>query len=221
METTHILALGIGDVLLTVAAFGLIFVLFVGLVVLMILYSRKFMQEYTARLQAFAEQMGLQLVAATGPWYNRTAVHVAGTYRGREVKLDHYITGGKHTKTYQRVEVKPVDSGPGYVSITLEGLGSLIASAVGIKDIQVGDERFDGKFLVKATSDEFARQVLSAPEAREKIIAVTSETRGAIFIQDGAARWSALGLKHSPRVLAVILDALCDMADAADGGVSE
>jgi hypothetical protein len=193
---------------------------FVALIVwLLIKAARKYQREYEGRLQTFANEMGLTFHAKEGPWYSSTPANVTGSFRGREVKLDQFtVSHGKSSTTYMRLEVRTVDSGESSVSVSTENFLTKIGKMVGMADIQVDQQWFDDKYLVRGSSPDFARQVLSEDDTREKISAVIDKSKGELIIEDHTARWKAIGFHHQPQLLAVTLDALCDMADAADGG---
>jgi len=217
---TDILALGAQPLeVLAIAGVLLVVALFAGLLVMLLIRGvRKFQREYEGRLRTFADELGLTFHEKTGPWYKSTPAHVTGTFRDRQVKLDHYtVSHGKSSTTYMRLVAGPVDCGEASVRICAENFLTKLGKMVGLEDINVDDGWFDEKYLIRGSSPDFARAALGDPEAREKISAVVDKSRGEIAIEKGQARWRAIGFGHEPRLLAVTLDALCDMADGAEG----
>ncbi len=189
------------------------------LVFLIVKSSRKFQLAYEGRLRTFADELSLTFHEKKGPWYSSTPACVTGTFRDRRVKLDHYtVSHGKSSTSYMRIVAQPVNCGEASVSISAENFLTKMGKMMGLADIKIDDQWFDDKYLIRGSSPDFACAALCDSDAREKISAIIDKSKGEMVIEEGQARWRAVGFGHEPQLLAVTLDALCDMADGVEAG---
>jgi hypothetical protein len=187
------------------------------MVVLLVRYGIKQMEAYVERLRTFAAEMDLEFTPQTGPWYSRKPPRVTGTFRDRQVKLDHYVVShGKSSTTYMRMEVLDVDTGGQSLALSSENFLTKVFQAVGGSDVKLGDPGFDEKIYVRASSEDFAREVLADAEVREKALAVIGTSRAGLTAENRVVRWRAVGLHHDVELLVVALDLLCDLADGVE-----
>jgi hypothetical protein len=75
---------------------------------------------------------------------------------------------GKHRRRYIAFELETKSNKPHNLTLMHEGFFRKIGKAMGMQpDIDVRDEEFDQKFIVKSDNALFAKQVLADPDLRE------------------------------------------------------
>ncbi len=199
-------------VLIVALAFG-------ALIWAVISYGQRQRREYIARLVDFARKAGLEFMPATGSWLTRRPAHVAGAYRDHPVVLDSYtVSNGKSSTTYQRMTVGPADLRGLDLKLGSENFLTRIFQAFGGSDVKIGDPRFDDGLFVRSDTPGRVREILSENALREKLAAVVQDARGGVRTEGGALKWAAAGTGHSPELLLLVADTLCDLADAAESG---
>jgi hypothetical protein len=150
---------------------------------------------------------------------------LAGTYRGRSVRLDQ-VTQRSGRTVYTRVVVGLARGPGGRLSLSPQAAPvNLVAKYFGAQDVELGDPPFDARFMVKSEPQSFALNVLAEAGVREKLLA---ERAPFLVEMDGHALRFEIGdccetaddrMRHiavdTDRVRA-LLDLACDFAAAVD-----
>lgn len=109
----------------------------------------------------FAQDHGL--VHMEGSW--GSVGTISGTYEGYEIQISTFSRGsGKNRRTYTRIETSIRPTLISGLHIYRETpVFSSIGKFFGGQDIQTGDQHFDDVFIIKATDERAALELLSAP----------------------------------------------------------
>ena len=101
-----------------------------------------------------------------------TEERIQATHGGWILTLDkHVVPAGRTVIVYTRMRAPYVNTDGFRFSISRRGLFNGIGAWLGMQDIEIGDERFDRDFVIKATSEAHVRTLLSSPRMRELIAA--------------------------------------------------
>ncbi len=140
-----------------VAILGLAF--FVVLVVALAKHSNKTKERRRVILQTLADKLGGRVLPAT---FTRGA-EVHFSHKGKDCRLVFYSTGGKNPTYYTRFLMhmgsRPLLSTHIYKEGLMQGLGKKL----GFQDIQVRDEPFNHRFMIKGNHESRVKKFLSQP----------------------------------------------------------
>jgi hypothetical protein len=102
-----------------------------------------------------------------------------GVWKGDKVEITHgewTITLDVYTVhannvhiSYTRLRAPYVNPGGFRFTVYRKSVFSDIAKVFGMQDVEIGDEAFDGEFIIKATRDSQVRELLANPELRAAI----------------------------------------------------
>ena len=173
-------------------------VVFVGLIVLQLVYSAKRREQMTAEWTAFAQNHGLTL---SGHW---PAFSLEGTFDGVRVWVMHDVhVGNKGQRHYTaHAGAEPI---PGIADLSVQRTG-LIERVFGAEDIRTGDVDFDKRFTVRCLQPGIAERFLD-PEAR-RLLREFPHT----YVADGAVRWQEMGYFINTQAVERALSALVRLA---------
>jgi hypothetical protein len=156
---------------------------------------------------------------------SRMAPVLAGTYRGRPLRLDQF-SQGRSSAIYTRV-VAALERRPGgRLALSPQAAPiNRLAQLFGAQDVEVGDPAFDARFTVKSQPPAFARSVLGDAGVRQKLLAepalflVEMEGQAVRFVIGDCCETGVDHMRHlevnAERVRA-LLDLACDCAAAID-----
>ncbi|MCK4978645.1 MAG: hypothetical protein KAS36_17050 [Anaerolineales bacterium] len=149
---------------------------------------------------------------------------LAGTYRGRSIKLNtvtrgDYVdiqTGYNHPgDTYTRMAVS-VDNPAGNIINLLEG-GQFFSRVFGAKSVQIGHKSFDRRFTIQSRPENFAASVLSSAELRKRIM--LTHLKPKILRLGGRELYlerKFFNVRGSKASFFSLFDLLCDVADEVE-----
>lgn len=165
--------------------------------------------------RALADRLGLRCVSTKGP-FGLLSHRLEGKRDGVDLVVDHFTEadGDGGTRRFTRV-VGHSPSGLAlvadvYAEHVFSGLGKLL----GFQDVTIGDEAFDGAFVVKADDEESARRLLSAP-ARSALLKVGDLAR--VRYERGEIRVLLRGFVTD----AVVVDDLVKLVVALGAGAAD
>lgn len=187
-------------------------VLFViGVAAIMLALSYVNIQRRRQAWGALAQRTGLTLEPGR---FIFSAPQVSGQYRGRTVEL-FTVTHrhGKSSITYTRWYVSTNAPPDMQLSISNEGLLSKVGKAVGMQDIQTGDGDLDRRFIIKGKPEAVVAQLMAGASVRDKLLQTRSLD---INLADSCLRFSTVGALLDVEYLHLLLDLLCDLADAIE-----
>lgn len=150
-----------------------------------------------------AERLGLSLRPAT---WSKTP-KLDGDIEGYPLSVDVHKRGsGNHQKVFTRFKLG-VPGLPDGIELKREGFLSGISRAFGMHDIEVGDQAFDDKVLVKGNNKDAVLGFLT-PARRVQISNFLDGHSGAVIDSKGVS-WSSRGrMTDSARVLGTVEDLL-------------
>ena len=124
-------------------------------------------------------------------------------YKSYAANIEYYSTGGKHPTLYTRLFFHFQRTPPLNVRVYPERLFSKIGKFLGGQDIQLGDENFDDKFMIKGSDAARVKDFLS-PDVRQAIFelrALTMNDHIDISTESTAIRIQKLSWLHAPDLL--------------------
>ncbi len=155
---------------------------------------------------------GLAYKPPTGPWSNRSQPHVAGKYREHQLKLD-----------IVKVAHGVIDDGIAlYCTRIVLSLNGKIDGSVALsrrwffgsgEGVQIGDEEFDRRFIVKSRPADFAAQAFASADLRQRLL----QTHMLKFrVSDLGLHFEKSGVEQDIERLRSLFDLLCDIAESAE-----
>jgi len=169
------------------------------IVVAAVKYQSRRRKEREAALQIVAKQLGATLEAGT--FFKQPKLKFE--YRGYPTFIEFYSTGGKHPTLYTRL-LFHLSTHPAFeVHLYPERFFSKLGKLLGGQDIQIGVEQFDPMFMIKGSSEQLVKSMLSA-EVREAIFelrALTMNNHIDISTQKYGLRIQKLSWLHAPDLL--------------------
>lgn len=143
----------------------------------------------------------------------RAPLRLEGTYNNFFLKIYNYTVGsGKNRTTYSTARIIGPNPGDLRFEFHREGLFSKIGKVFGMQDIQTGDTRFDGKFIIKCNDPEFIKIAL-LPQIKELFYGVweTHKSMGHIKLLDEELCYDEMGTIRNEKVcerFAAVVDLL-------------
>ena len=138
---------------------------FVVLVVALAKHAKKTKERRRVMLQTMADKLGGRVLPAT--FGRRAELHFP--HKGKNCRLVFYSTGGKHPTYYTRFLMHLGSKPPFSTHIYKEGLMQGLSKKLGFQDIQVRDEPFNHRFMIKGDHEARVKEFLSQP-VREAIM---------------------------------------------------
>ena len=100
-----------------------------------------------------------------------------GFLKGDKVKVTHgewtvtldtfAVSTGKSTIVYTRMRAPYVNPDGFRFTVYRRGMFTGVAKWLGMQDLEIGDERFDHDFVIKANDEAKVRELLGSPKVRE------------------------------------------------------
>jgi len=165
-----------------------------------------------------AGRTGLTFESRPGKLFRKGSMSVAGTYRGRHLKLDthqvqeppsgEYDQGVTYTFTRTTISVNaPPEAELSLSAKFILGGGEL-----------VGDKQFDRQFVIKSQPKGLAAKVFASPELRQHAF----QTRSTKFkLAHRELIWSKSDVEPDVEYLHSVFDLLCDVAEAVERAVQD
>ncbi len=201
----------LGEILMIVLFMGGSAVLFGGIIWLAIWMRKKNIQKW----QAFAESHGL---GCPDPGvFGRP--EITGRFRGHNVHVYIYSTGGKNKQTYTVTKVyleQPAGLG---MRVYKEGFFSKVGKAIGTQDIQTGDREFDDAVMIKGNDEVGVTEYLT-PELRAALLELIAR-EPQIDFDDTGAQLTMRGWVTDPSRLGDLMEAMERVCAIADGAAPE
>jgi hypothetical protein len=172
-----------------------------------------------ANLQALGGRLGLSVSGGQSVFGPGPAAD--GTQQGRQVRFWSYTTGsGKSRRNWVAAGVRPRADGGLSFELQPQGLGTKFMELFGVKEIQVGEKRFDDAWFVQTNQPEFLAAAL-VPEMREKLMqTIGPRTRpGSYKLEAGLVRYAEEGQFSDAELVTRLetrLPLLHDLADVAE-----
>ncbi len=127
-------------------------------------------RERRKMLQMVAVQLGGTVIP--GSFFKQP--NLAFEHLGHPASLEFYSTGGKNPTYYTHLIFNFSSNPPFELHIYPERLFSKLGKLLGGQDIQIGDEIFDARFMIKGSSPERVKSMLATPGVREALFELRS-----------------------------------------------
>lgn len=182
---------------------------FVGAIWFIVGITGWFKQRWLETLNHMVHTFGLTIEPG-GFWRTDKAL---GEVEGVPVVFDTYtVSTGKSSTTYTRITARPTWLAND-ITLKREGLGASLGKLFMGADVDMGDDRFDGR--VVARGDETTlRAVLDATTRR----LVEAALDNGIVVEDGQVRWVQSGLVRDTQRLEHATRQVVELAQALDPG---
>ena len=133
--------------------------LMVGMVALVMFFSKNHMKKITANYQMLADRLGLRLIAPPAVWYKASFPRVSGDYEGRRIDIETEIKGhGKQRQHYTKISLETRNEGHSLQLTKEYWISNVGKKLFGAQDIQVNDPFFDKKFIIRSDNEMFAKR---------------------------------------------------------------
>ena len=188
----------------------LLFLLVIGLLVAFVVlaYLRR-----QARQQAWSE-----LAAHTGLTFEPgglfSPMRITGAYRGHALTLDTFTRrSGKNSTTYTRILLSVNNPSALSLAIYDENVLSKLGKALGMQDIQVGDDELDRRFTFKGQPQPVIAGLLTSIGLRQKLLEARSVH---VEVKGQEVYWQQRGAESNADHVQFLFDLLSDLAEAVD-----
>ena len=159
-----------------------------------------------------ANRTGLQLEQQTTLGIPRG--HLVGHYRGSPALMETYTVGsGRHRRTYTRVVIQINNRVNGKLAIYQETIFSQLGKALGMQDIQTGDEELDKRFILKGQPENFALSVLNSVNLRQALLQTRAPN---VHLEGNSLRHSEQGVVTDPERTQAVLELLSQIAEGVE-----
>lgn len=111
--------------------------------------------------EQLARETTLKYTAPESSWWKETFPSLEGQINGRHTTLGMFAKGGYRHRHYYTFISMETQNGNYTLGLSREDAFSKVGKLLGGQDIEVGDEAFDKKFIVKGNDDHFIRKVLN------------------------------------------------------------
>jgi len=166
-----------------------------------------------ARQQAWSE-----LAGRTGLTFEPGGIFspmvVTGTYRGHNLTLDTFTrSSGKSSTTYTRIRLTVENPSALSLAIYDENVFSKIGKALGMQDVQVGDEDLDRRFIIRGQPEHVIASLLTSSSLRQKL----PEARSVhVEVKGQELRFEQRGAESNADYAQFLFDLLSDLVEAVD-----
>jgi len=166
-----------------------------------------------ARQQAWGE-----LAARTGLTFESgglfSPMRVTGTYRGHSLTLDTFTRStGKNSTTYTRIQMGANNPSALSLAIYDENVLSKVGKALGMQDIQTGDDELDRRFTIKGQPEPMIASLFTSIGLRQKLLQARSVH---VEVRGQQVYWQQRGAESNADHLQFLFDLLGDLAEAVD-----
>ncbi len=148
-----------------------------------------------------------------GNFFGR-GLSVSGSYHSHPLILDtftrHY---GKSSRTYTRITVTLNQPTSLNLAIYTEGLFSKVGKALGMKEIQTGDEAIDRRYIIKGQPETTIAGLLMSYDLRQRLIEAPSFNAR---IEGLNVCYDHTGVELDENKLLALFDLLTSLATAID-----
>jgi hypothetical protein len=164
-----------------------------------------------ARQQAWSE-----LAARTGLTFEPGGIFapmvVAGNYRGRPLTLDTFTRRtGKNSTTYTRIQLGANNPSALSLAIYDENVLSKLGKALGMQDIQTGDDELDRRFTIRGQPEPMIISLLASISLRQQLLQARSVH---VEVKGQQVYWQQRGAESNADYLQFVFDLLSDLAEA-------
>lgn len=143
------------------AFFGiLIFIgIMVGLFVLIASITKNQMNKLKNNYRMLADRLGLRIIEPPYVWYKTNFPRLSGNYEGRRMDIETEVRGhGKHRQYYTKISLDTQNEGHSLQLTKEYWISNVGKTLFGTQDIQINDDFFDKKFIIKSDNEIFAKR---------------------------------------------------------------
>ncbi len=125
--------------------------------------NRRVLEQREEIWRKFALDNRLTLAVEPELWWKFGSLAIRGLVGELSLELTTYrVRSGKQTQTWIKVHSRG-DGPAGSFSIERENIPTRVGALVGMRDVPMGEDDFDGRFLVRSTPEALVREVFDAP----------------------------------------------------------
>lgn len=199
---------------ITTCGIPVIFILFiVAIMALSIFFGYWQRQKTIEKWDQLAMRTGLTL--DRGSWLVKPRVH--GEYRRHSLELTTYTRShGKSKTTYTLITLYLTNT-RGMLTLSPSGLTGAIGKALGMQDVEIGNEEFDKRFTIKSQPPEFAVDLLGGDLILCDDIARLKSGWFELKAEGSQLSYREIGRETNPDRLEAMFNTLCALADKIDG----
>ena len=164
-----------------------------------------------------AARTGLTLEG--GSWLVKPRLH--GEYRRHTLELTTYTEssgtpGDSSSATYTLITLYLTNNSK-MLAISPSGLTGAISKALGMQDVQIGNEAFDKRFTIKSQPPEFAGELLGGDTMLcDSIAGLRKSGWFELRVEGSQMTYRESGRETNLDRLEAIFNTLCDLADRVD-----
>ncbi len=136
-----------------------------------------------------------------------------GEFRQRPIRLYTYNAGSQGNRiTYTAVALTVNNPANSILEVTQAGsVGNFFGRLTKAQDVQIGDEAFDARFVVKSNPPDFAIKVLGEPRVQAGVMEIPGQFR--IELEGPSLKYSKRDLEENAEILTRLFNTLSDLAD--------
>ena len=138
---------------------------------------------------------------------------VTGMYRGRNIVLETFTTGGKNSKICTRVVASVANASSIRLKLGEEGILAKIGKKMGGQDIQTGDAALDRRFLIKGEPEAEIRSLLLASDVRQRLLSLPQLS---VEVNGGEIRYEQYAFEKNAKRLQEVFDLLCVLGEGIE-----
>jgi hypothetical protein len=168
---------------------------------------------HQARRQVWSE-----LAARTGltfePGTLFSPMRIKGNYRGHPLTLDTFTrSSGKSSTTYTRIRLTVNNPSALSLAIYDENVLNKLGKALGMQDIQTGDEELDRRFIIKGQPEPVIANLFTSIGLRQKLLEARSLH---VEVKGRELHFEQRGAESNADYIQFLFDLLSDLAEAVD-----
>jgi hypothetical protein len=141
---------------------------------------------------------------------------LTGEFRRRPASLTTYTRGsGRTTTYYTQVTLTVQNNAGGGLRLTPQGFLSGLGKALGMQDVEVGDERFDKHFVIHSQPPEFAPNILADSMLRDSLLKLSRDAT--VELSSSSLSYIESVLQTDVDYLESVFNTMSDLAGKIDG----
>lgn len=131
----------------------------VGVIGLIIVLSKSHMNKLKKNYQMLADRLGLRMIVPPYVWYKTNFPRLSGQYEGRRMDIETEVRGhGKHRQYYTKISLETQNETHSLQLTKEYWISNVGKTLFGTQDIQINDDFFDKKFIIKSDNEIFAKR---------------------------------------------------------------
>ena len=131
----------------------------IGAIALIAIISKGYKNKLKTNYQMLADRLGLRMIVPPYVWYKTNFPRLSGSYEGRRMDIETEVRGhGKHRQYYTKVSLETQNTKHSLQLTKEYWISNVGKTLFGMQDIQINDDFFDKKFIIKSDNEIFAKR---------------------------------------------------------------